>query len=1145
VTPNNSSEIVLTCPPAEYFIQTHMAPDFESPHLVRRLDWFHDETLVASYQQNLIDDPSRQWWVSDGRFSLIRPFYGLRIAPILPEDSGAYRCRLETDPIFQLTMSTAYVELSVMVRPVAPSSPAVKAFSNHSLTLAWKHHTARAHRPISRYSVLVRSVDDDSRFVIPAPSNATTVIIDNLTPNTLYAFAVRAENAAGLSPFGPETRFRTLGEAPKSPPVVSGVRNTTDGCVSIAIEPPPDVHDNVTGYNLLMHRIGDDSLRKEFIPANTIGPYSVCQLQPRSSYVLSVEAVNKFGKSPPIRQIFQTEESVPSGIPTAISLSPAVGVPTITVQWQKPSSFVGQITHYNLYYKVHGHTKWKVSYLTVTQTQQSVFRFQLTGLAPLTKYQIRLSASNRKGEGHRSDEHIAVTDVIAPDAAEIGVLTFDCINGIELQLNVASKSPYTCHVQINNTTNTLQFNITAHKLNVIDLALHSKYSAKARCLTRSTVDNQTNLYGPWGNEQEFILGNQCSYQSSICSSNSNCLPLRSNPISSRFSSWVIILALVLFIVLCFLTIYCLKGSCLEIKAFIKKKEKCVYLEELSPLVYDSTTCDDIPVELFYGYCEDLARNENAKFKLQFQSEKRSRCSSCSVVYSDLVDHIVSEMLTRNFAIVFIVLCRYLNIGAIESSRVRINTSSNGSDYINANYIDSCEKRNAYIATQAPLPSTFADFWEMIWQETSNVIVVITNMVEDGRRKCDQYWPSSAGSSQTHGNYQVGLVKEMPNAYFVHRILSLRVAKFVPPAERRIHQLHFKGWPDHGVPDTVFPLLTFMHYVAEIHSTGPIVVHCSFSAGVGRSGSFILMDSMRRHLIISRKLNLMGHLMHMRRQREKVVQTVEQYILCHETIRQLIRHGITRIHPSLFQRYINYLCEEHVNGKTRIQMQYEDLCECHHKPLCSPPRNYITLPGYHRANEFIVANWSRECPELWQLVWSQNCQTIVLLGEDDYWTGIESVENLSIQHGDNFVLLQNNEDQLCVRVVMVSIAALEVDFWGEVERIQQERLAYHDAPLLVINTSRSHTHPLLFNNTTSRSSTFSLSLANNGDSFPTSLPYTICALTSLACQLEQQGCVDVVLLLASYSHIHCGLWQSRHDIEIIYGKLAILVNTTRV
>ncbi|VDO98483.1 unnamed protein product [Heligmosomoides polygyrus] len=51
VTPHNSSEIVLSCAPAENFIQTHMAPDFESPQLVRRLDWFHDDTLVASYQQ--------------------------------------------------------------------------------------------------------------------------------------------------------------------------------------------------------------------------------------------------------------------------------------------------------------------------------------------------------------------------------------------------------------------------------------------------------------------------------------------------------------------------------------------------------------------------------------------------------------------------------------------------------------------------------------------------------------------------------------------------------------------------------------------------------------------------------------------------------------------------------------------------------------------------------------------------------------------------------------------------------------------------------------------------------------------------------------------------------------------------------------
>lgn len=47
----NGTELTLKCAPAEHFVRTHMAPDFENPQLVRRLDWFHDERLLASYQQ--------------------------------------------------------------------------------------------------------------------------------------------------------------------------------------------------------------------------------------------------------------------------------------------------------------------------------------------------------------------------------------------------------------------------------------------------------------------------------------------------------------------------------------------------------------------------------------------------------------------------------------------------------------------------------------------------------------------------------------------------------------------------------------------------------------------------------------------------------------------------------------------------------------------------------------------------------------------------------------------------------------------------------------------------------------------------------------------------------------------------------------
>ncbi|VDK19534.1 unnamed protein product [Anisakis simplex] len=183
---------------------------------------------------------------------------------------------------------------------------------------------------------------------------------------------------------------------------------------------------------------------------------------------------------------------------------------------------------------------------------------------------------------------------------------------------------------------------------------------------------------------------------------------------------------------------------------------------------------------------------------------------------------------------------------------------------------SCETRRAYIATQAPLPHTFGDFWEMVWQERSNIIVVITKLVEHGRRKCDQYWPCSAGQSQTHGNFTVTLDLERPNAHFVHRFLTLKSSHCLM-TERQVHQVHFTSWPDHGVPSNVFPLLSFLKYVSDIHSTGPIVVHCS--AGVGRSGSFMLIDSMRRHLVVSDSLNIEAHLRHIRQQRAKLVQTV--------------------------------------------------------------------------------------------------------------------------------------------------------------------------------------------------------------------------------------------------------------------------------
>lgn len=225
------------------------------------------------------------------------------------------------------------------------------------------------------------------------------------------------------------------------------------------------------------------------------------------------------------------------------------------------------------------------------------------------------------------------------------------------------------------------------------------------------------------------------------------------------------------------------------------------------------------------------------------------------------------------------------------------------------------------------------------------------------------------------------------------------------------------------------------------------------------------------------------------------------MFCHEAIRQLIRHGITRVHSDLFMRYLHYLSEENLNGKTRMQLQYEvscslcsiyslscfqDICECRHQPRCHLDSEVITLPGYHRSDEFMVATWQRECEELYRITWQRQVQTIVMLNQKDsgFWRRLQSFEDsegatIQIQHGDNFILLQKDEKQLCVRIVNVSRADLEMDFWREIENVQKQRLTYHDAPLLIL----AHKFSPNGASPTDSTSTLSLSMLFNGKGPP--------------------------------------------------------------
>ncbi|XP_051789249.1 protein tyrosine phosphatase receptor type Fa isoform X10 [Erpetoichthys calabaricus] len=236
--------------------------------------------------------------------------------------------------------------------------------------------------------------------------------------------------------------------------------------------------------------------------------------------------------------------------------------------------------------------------------------------------------------------------------------------------------------------------------------------------------------------------------------------------------------------------------------------------------------------------------------------------------------------------------RYANVIAYDHSRVILTSVDGvpGSDYINANYIDGYRKQNAYIATQGPLPETLSDFWRMVWEQRTSTIVMMTRLEEKSRVKCDQYWPSRG--TETYGMIQVTTLDTVELATYSVRTFALY--KNGSSEKREVRQFQFMAWPDHGVPEYPTPILAFLRRVKACNPTdaGPMVVHCS--AGVGRTGCFIVIDAMLERMKHEKSVDIYGHVTCMRAQRNYMVQTEDQYIFIHEALLEAATCGNTEV-----------------------------------------------------------------------------------------------------------------------------------------------------------------------------------------------------------------------------------------------------------
>ncbi|XP_038616588.1 receptor-type tyrosine-protein phosphatase F isoform X3 [Tachyglossus aculeatus] len=236
--------------------------------------------------------------------------------------------------------------------------------------------------------------------------------------------------------------------------------------------------------------------------------------------------------------------------------------------------------------------------------------------------------------------------------------------------------------------------------------------------------------------------------------------------------------------------------------------------------------------------------------------------------------------------------RYANVIAYDHSRVILTSIDGvpGSDYINANYIDGYRKQNAYIATQGPLPETLSDFWRMVWEQRTATIVMMTRLEEKSRVKCDQYWPSRG--TETYGLIQITLLDTVELATYTVRTFAL--FKSGSSEKRELRQFQFMAWPDHGVPEYPTPILAFLRRVKACNppDAGPMVVHCS--AGVGRTGCFIVTDAMLERMKHEKTVDIYGHVTCMRSQRNYMVQTEDQYVFIHEALLEAAACGHTEV-----------------------------------------------------------------------------------------------------------------------------------------------------------------------------------------------------------------------------------------------------------
>ncbi|CAJ0588115.1 unnamed protein product [Cylicocyclus nassatus] len=234
--------------------------------------------------------------------------------------------------------------------------------------------------------------------------------------------------------------------------------------------------------------------------------------------------------------------------------------------------------------------------------------------------------------------------------------------------------------------------------------------------------------------------------------------------------------------------------------------------------------------------------------------------------------------------------RYKDVGCLDSSRVEITFGP--CSYIHANYVSTPKNPKKFICTQAPLKATCSEFWCMIVQEQTEVILMLCNFIEQKSSKCANYYPLEENDSLSfEDNVNVVNKGREEFTFPFDTKIKIEVTNLEVTVEghppRSVKHYHWVDWPDRGVPPADLAPMYLLYKMEEIKT--PIVIHCS--AGIGRTGCMVLIQTAMDTLQEGRELEDMGkYLKAVRTQRNNSIQNDQQYLFVHQVLLNFLRIG---------------------------------------------------------------------------------------------------------------------------------------------------------------------------------------------------------------------------------------------------------------